>query len=154
MAVAVRETDNMQEGSSPNRPARPTSYPGWDGTLPRHRASLILWRDSRILLVRDRGRSTYALPGGGIEAEELPIAAAVRELHEETGLVARAIRYLFTFEGKYNNHHLFKVEADGEINVQGEVNGFTWWDTEDETPVYPHVRGIIDRLGAIEESNR
>ncbi len=126
--------------------ARPTSYPGWDGELPRHRATVVLMRDSRVLLVRDRGRLTYALPGGGIEDGELPIAAAVRELYEETGLEADAIRRLFVFEGKYNNHYLYEVEANGEVAIRGEVDGFTWWDMEDDTPVYPHVRGILDRL--------
>ncbi len=96
---------------------RPTSYPGWDGELPRHRATVILSRDNRVLLVRDRGRPTFALPGGGIEDGELPISAAARELYEETGLEAAAIRYLFVFEGKYNNHHLYAVEAEGEVAV-------------------------------------
>ena len=150
----VQKVEHMQDGSSQNKPVRPTSYPGWDGTLPRHRASLILWRDGRLLLVRDRGRSTYALPGGGVEDHELPIIAAARELQEETGLEATAIRYMFTFEGKYNNHHLYEVEAEGSITVQGEVDGFTWWDTQDETPVYPHVRGIVSRLTADEETDR
>ena len=99
-----------------------------------------------MLVVRDRGRPTYALPGGGIEKGELPIVAAARELYEETSLEACTIRFLFVFEGKYNNHHLYEVEADGEIAVRGEVDGFAWWDMEDDTPVYPHVRGILARL--------
>ncbi len=125
---------------------RPASYPGWDGELPRLRASVILMRNGRVLLVRDRGRPTYALPGGGIEKDELPIVAAARELYEETSLEADTIRFLFVFEGKYNNHHLYEVEAGGDVVVQGEVNGFTWWDMRDDTPVYPHVRGILERL--------
>ncbi len=125
---------------------RPASYPGWDGELPRLRASVILMRNGRVLLVRDRGRSTYALPGGGIEKDELPIVAAARELHEETSLEADTIRFLFVFGGKYNNHHLYEVEAGGDVVVQGEVDGFTWWDMRDDTPVYPHVRGILERL--------
>ena len=130
-------------------PERPTSYPGWDGTLPRHRATVIVRRDDRVLVVRDRGRPTYALPGGGIEDGELPIVAAARELYEETGLEASAIRFLFVFEGKYNDHHLYEVEADGEVVVRGEVDGFTWWDMVDDTPVYPHVRGILERLNGL-----
>ena len=125
---------------------RPTSYPGWDGTLPRYRATLVLRRQGRILVVRDRGRQTYSLPGGGIEDGEMPIVAAARELQEETGLEAISIRFMFTFEGKYNDHHIYDVEAEGEVVVGGEVDGFTWWDMEDDTPVYPHVRGIVARL--------
>ena len=135
-----------QSSQSEQRAARPTSYPGWDGELPRHRATVIVRRDDRVLVVRDRGRPTYALPGGGIEKGELPIVAAARELYEETGLEASVIRFLFVFEGKYNNHHLYEVEADGEVAVRGEVDGFTWWDMVDDTPVYPHVRGILARL--------
>ena len=146
----------MRESSPEDRPdsdfnevrdseRRAPYYPGWDGTLPRHRATLILRREGRVLLVRDRGRDAYALPGGGIEDGELPIIAAARELMEETGLEATAIRYLFTFEGKYNDHHLYEVEGEGEVVAMGEVDGFTWWDMTDDTPVFPHVRGILDR---------
>ena len=117
--------------------------------MPRLRASVILMRNGRALLVRDRGRPTYALPGGGIEKDELPIIAAARELYEETGLEADRIRFLFVFEGKYNNHHLYEVEADGEVAVRGEVDGYTWWDMRDDTPVYPHVRGILERLNGL-----
>ena len=145
----------MRESPSEDRPdadsaealgsGQAESYPGWDGTLPRHRATLMLKRGGRVLLVRDRGRDAYALPGGGIEDGELPIIAAARELMEETGLEATAIRYLFTFGGKYNDHHIYEVEAEGEVSAMGEVDGFIWWDMVDDTPVFPHVRGILDR---------
>ena len=116
------------------------------GTLPRRRATLVMRREGRILLVRDRGRSSYGLPGGGIKDGELSIVAAARELYEETGLEATAIRYLFSFEGKYNTHSVYEVEADGEAAVRGEIDWFIWWDMKDDTPVYPHVRGILARL--------
>ena len=144
-----RSDDSDQRSTASRSQERPTSYPGWDGELPRHRATVILRRDSRVLLVRDRGRTTYALPGGGIEDGELPLVAAARELYEETSLKAVAIKYLFVFEGKYNNHYLFEVEADGEVVARGEVDGFTWWDMSDDTPVYPHVRGILGRLNGL-----
>ena len=140
----------MNQSSQSNQSTeRPTSYPGWDGELPRHRATVIVRRANCVLVVRDRGRPTYALPGGGIEKGELPIVAAARELYEETSLEASAIRFLFVFEGKYNNHHLYEVEADGEVAVRGEVDGFAWWDMADDTPVYPHVRGILERLARL-----
>jgi 8-oxo-dGTP diphosphatase len=46
----------------------------------------------RILLAHwnESGRSGWTLPGGGIEAGEDPVDAVVREIAEETGLVAEA----------------------------------------------------------------
>jgi 8-oxo-dGTP pyrophosphatase MutT (NUDIX family) len=111
----------------------------------RNRATAIVTRDEKILLVRDRGRPTYALPGGGIEDDEAPESAVVRELLEETTLKAVAVTHLFRFPGKYNDHEVFHVEAEGDVQISEEIEGFTWWDGIDETPVYPHVKGILDR---------
>ena len=112
--------------------------------MARNRATAIVTRDEKILLVRDRGRATYALPGGGIEDDEPPESAVVRELLEETTLKAVNVTHLFTFGGKHNDHEVFQVEATGEVIISEEVEGFTWWDGIDDTPVYPHVRGILD----------
>ena len=111
--------------------------------MARDRATAIVVREGRYLLVRDRGRETFALPGGGIEDEESASSAMARELYEETGLHTTSITRLFTFGGKHNDHVVFRVEADGEVEAMGEVDGFTWWDGGDDTPVYPHVKGIL-----------
>ena len=142
----VAESEGRSPADTLRDSERRAEYLSQVGTLPRHRATLVMRREGRILLVRDRGRSSYGLPGGGIEDGELPIVAAARELHEETGLEATAIRYLFSFAGKYNVHRVYEVEADGEAAVRGEIDCYIWWDMKDDTPVYPHVEGILARL--------
>jgi 8-oxo-dGTP diphosphatase len=122
---------------------------------PRQRATAIVIRNERILLVRDRGRPSFALPGGGVDDGELPISAVARELHEETTLVATSITYLFEHGGKRNNHHVFRVDALGEVNVTDDpdVEEFVWWDRQDGgIPVYPHVSEIIARLRQVEQT--
>ena len=62
--------------------------------LPCPLALVIAWHEGRCLLVFDRWKQAWELPGGGREAAEDTRAAARRELLEETGVVAGALEYL------------------------------------------------------------
>lgn len=122
----------------------------------RLRATCVLMRDGKLLLVADR-TLTYLLPGGGVDSCETIEAAARRELLEETGLVATRTEYLYEFETASNRHHVFTVEAEGSldegrIEADGEIHGFLWWDMESEVSVYPSVTEVRNRLRAARQS--
>lgn len=53
------------------------------------------------------------LPGVALSKGELPIEGVAREFHEETGLVATSLSYLFEHESESNSHHVFLAEAMG-----------------------------------------
>jgi 8-oxo-dGTP pyrophosphatase MutT (NUDIX family) len=72
----------------------------------KDRATVLCVRDNRILLVA-RERSRWALPGGRIRRGEAPHEAALRELEEETTLVANELMYLFQFGGFNPLHYVF-----------------------------------------------
>lgn len=66
-------------------------------TLPRKRlAAGVLFRDptGRVLLVEPTYKDHWELPGGCVEADESPFAAAARETDEELGLAVRPGRLL------------------------------------------------------------
>ena len=50
-------------------------------------ALVAIWWGERLLLVQSSYRDTLSLPGGGLEAGETALQAAVRELAEELDLV-------------------------------------------------------------------
>ena len=115
----------------------------------RERATAVVIRDGRVLLVRGRGRKwgkTYMMPGGGIEPGESPMSAASRELREETGLEAKHIEYLCTWESAIHRHHVFRVDAEGEVDLGPEVSDFVWWDQKEVLPTFSHVKAILERL--------
>jgi 8-oxo-dGTP diphosphatase len=64
----------------------------------RPRACAAILQGDTILMVRHRTteREYWTLPGGAIEPDETPEAAAVREVREETGLQATVLRFLFS----------------------------------------------------------
>ena len=121
---------------------------------PRQRATAIVERDGRVLLVRDKWRPAFMLPGGGIDEGESPEVAIERELREETTLTAIAVQYLFTHDGKYNHHHVFSVQADGDVDIAHDpmVVEFAWWDGGPDVPVHPHVNAILDRMKRISDA--
>lgn len=61
----------------------------WLKTVPRKAGSAnvaIISDKQRILMVKARYKDEWTFPGGVIDPNESPLAAALREVHEETGL--------------------------------------------------------------------
>ncbi|MGL5376669.1 MAG: bifunctional NUDIX hydrolase/phosphatase PAP2 family protein [Aeromonas veronii] len=57
-------------------------------------AACAIRHQDQLLLVQDRISSRYSLSGGYIDGDEIPQQAALRELHEETGLRGEVVQEL------------------------------------------------------------
>ena len=69
------------------------------GTLPALTYAVMMAHSARgIVLVHSRFRQVWELPGGAIDPGESPRQAAIRELVEESGCMARDVRWLGVVE--------------------------------------------------------
>ena len=119
----------------------------------RRRRTAVVIRKGRVLLVRDKGRSRFSLPGGGINKGEPTASAAARELYEELDLRAQKVIRLHhcDFRSPLTEHRVCLIEASGEPRLRGhELNKFIWWDMNAPVPIFGHVTAI---LGAYRRGN-
>ncbi len=115
----------------------------------RQRATALVVKDGRYLVVRDKGHDRYSLPGGAMERGEAALTAACRELTEELGMKAYRAERLFDYtnEGSFNDHKVVLVFAGGEPRINDhELESFRWWDGKERLPLYPHVTTIVQRF--------
>lgn len=74
------------------------------------RASILMIRDGKVLMIhrfRD-GNEYYVLPGGGIESNETPEMAALRELEEETSVSVEIVKQMAHFsDSEGRQHYIF-----------------------------------------------
>ena len=118
----------------------------------RRRATALVARDGRLLLLREPDDDLFDLPGGGVQDGEPPSAAAARELREETGLAARRMDYLFDYCEFFGEqgidhwgqvHSVFRVDATGEVTLSDEHCELAWWDGATATPLHTYVWPIL-----------
>ncbi|WP_084162786.1 NUDIX hydrolase [Paraburkholderia bannensis] len=115
----------------------------------KERATIVCWQHDRILLV-ERGRSRWSLPGGTIRRDESPVEAARRELAEETMLDGCELGYLFQFGGLNKRHHVFfsVLPDDARPTPNNEIQRCRWFRPRKVATLITSVptREIVDLL--------
>lgn len=103
-------------------------------------AGVFVRHGDRILLVRSTYQSWWGLPGGRVDRGEEPIAAAARELREETALnvAPEALTHLGDLELDHNNIHdhvsFFELRCEREpsVSCDGVEIAELRWANEEE----------------------
>lgn len=65
----------------------------------------VAFRGDRVLLVRERSDQLWSLPGGWADVGSSPKENVEREIHEEAGLAAKAVRLLAVYDRSRHGHH-------------------------------------------------
>jgi 8-oxo-dGTP diphosphatase len=113
----------------------------------RKRGVAVVIRHDEVLLVMDKGKKHYSLPGGGVRKGERSHQAAARELYEETGLRAKKMTRLGSFKGAVSEHRAYLIEADGHVHLKGgELSSYMWWDMKSPVPIFAHVKAILSMV--------
>jgi len=110
---------------------------------------------SKILMVKNKGNSSWSLPGGAVEREETLDQAAIREAKEETGLDVRvhgivAINECI-FEKKQEHAIFFTFRAEvigGRIELirPQEISEIAWMDMDKADELMPYFQNGIRSL--------
>jgi 8-oxo-dGTP diphosphatase len=118
----------------------------------------VVVRGGRVLLGRRlsaHGRGTWSFPGGKPEPGETPVATAIRELREETGLVARSGRVVAeTLDGFPESRLLFRTrlvvldDACGEPRPREPDKTAAWRWCEWERLPQPLFRPVAALVAA------
>ena len=110
--------------------------------------------EGRVMLVRHTYLAGWWLPGGGVDRGETTQGAAVRELREETGLVATTAPRLISIHSNerfFRGDHVLVYGVDawqaGERTSHGEIAEIGWF-RPDALPEDAH-RSTRARLGEI-----
>ncbi len=110
-------------------------------TLPRKRSSagVVIIKDGKVLMLNLSYQKTLGVPGGVVDKDESPLAAAVRECREELGVDIDIKRLLAV---DYCNGGPVKGDTYGfvflgdigaqEIKMDGkEITGYSWLKPEE-----------------------
>ncbi|OGJ21472.1 hypothetical protein A3K73_00700 [Candidatus Pacearchaeota archaeon RBG_13_36_9] len=106
-----------------------------------------------ILVVSGR-KKVFTLPGGGANNRESRKHAAVRELREETGLIAKKRIYLFSYHGGIwhtrkggvkNHAKVFLINAYGHAKPRHEIKHIDYWKPDSKLKISRRTKWIINK---------
>lgn len=99
-----------------------------------------VFRDDRLLLVRERSDGLWTLPGGWADVNDSPATAIAREIREESGFDTCVVKLVALYDRDKHPHpamafHVYKVFflceiVGGEARVGSETDAVEFFDCD------------------------
>ena len=116
-------------------------------------AGCVVWRygtrEPEVLLVHRPRHDDWSLPKGRRRADETPLACALREVREETGLECRAglelptVRYRDHLGRRREVRFWAMAPVDGEFEPTREIDDVRWVRVEKLADHLTHLRELV-----------
>lgn len=115
----------------------------------------VVFRDERLLLVREKADGDWALPGGWADIGLSPKEVAAKEVLEESGLIVEPVRLLGVLDKKFHDHppepwHVYKMfilceETGGEARAGMETLEVGFF-SKDRLPALSRERNTLKQV--------
>ncbi len=113
-----------------------------------------VFRDEKVLLVREAADGLWSLPGGWADVGDAPSAAVEREIREESGYEARAVKLLAVEDRKRRHppslNEVYKLaflcELIGGAARPSEETSAVSWFAEDDLPPLSTARVTAEQI--------
>ena len=109
----------------------------------KRRRTAIVETKKGILLTSMR-KGPYRLPGGGADRGETRFMAAIRELKEETGLMANYAKLLFRYKGR-QAHTVVLIKAGGSPKPKREVKSLKYYRKNKDIKLSRDTKAILKK---------
>ncbi|WCR30111.1 NUDIX hydrolase [Paenibacillus thiaminolyticus] len=123
----------------------------------------VVFQHNRVLLVKEKSDGCWALPGGWADVGLSPAEVAVKEIKEESGYDAEAVRLLAVLDKRLHRHppephHVYKIFIQCRLSGGTASSGIETEDVrffpEDDLPALSVQRNTAAQLHMLFQYNR
>jgi ADP-ribose pyrophosphatase YjhB (NUDIX family) len=123
----------------------------------------VVFKDNAVLLVQEKVDGLWSLPGGWADVGDAPSEAVEREIREESGYEARAVKLLAAYDRSRHDHDPFPFSTyklfflceliGGEARTSDETTGVCFF-AEDALPPLSTTRVTASEIARFFEHSR
>ena len=139
----------LAEGANPGAPAAALDFARDAGyATPKVDVRGAVFRDGKILMVREISDGLWTLPGGWADVNQTPAECVVREIVEESGFNARAVKLAAVNDYQRSNSPPLRIDSIYKLFFLCELTGGSARPSDETSEVAFFARHQLPPLSA------